>query len=1106
MLNIFYGRESVAKEQFVYENIHGRAMIIVPDQFTLEAEQLAYKYLNTKGLLDVEIFSMSRLGSRLLSELGGAKQTFIDKYGRHMILATIAKQEKDKLQVFRGLEEKNSFIEMVNNFISEMKQYNCGAEELKTMAAEAAGDSYTQKKLEDLYLLYSRYEDKIKGKYTDSEDYIDLYLSKIKDSALIEGNSIWIFGFDTFAPKALRVIGQLIAKAEQVNVVLNWDKNCRDEELFDLTGMVIEALKAQGEAVGSQVCCRAIKGYDRTFAVSHLERELYALPARKSQTADGITLIEAAGMYNEAESAAVKVLELVRDQGLRYRDIRLICNDQDTRGPIITRVFQEYGIPVFYDGNREIMSSPVVRYVISLLDVVIGKYRSEDVFSVLKSGFGVLEPEEIMALENYAIKYRIRKAMWKRPFAKGESEYNAEGLAQLEALRQRVMEPFAALEALINDGIKSTADFISGFYRYLYDVVGLPDKIDGFVGQQVEIGRQDLAEETGQIWGKIVGILDQIIEILGDSTFDPEMFLSIFRVGLAQVEIGMLPPTIDSLIMGTMQRTRMGNVKALLVIGANEGVLPNERADGSLFSSEEKDLFKARGVELCKVDSVVRMEERLAIYRNLSKPEKDLWVSYSQSDNDGKESKPSSVFLKIKEIFPGLQIQKDVLNEASSLPLINGTISGLRHLTENVQQLTLGQEMDPNWQEALAWYKEKNINRLKPIRDGIGFTNIHEHLGAAATRALFLKNPERAVSLSPSRLERFSRCPFSHFISYGLRPEERRVFQVAPREIGDIYHECLMTFARTLTENNLEVTHPLSPWMTITRSQCSQLVRYTAETMMANYREGIFNLGNEEKYRQQRIFDICDQVCWTVIEQVRAGQIIANRFEAGFGRGQEIKPIEIQLTNETVYIEGKIDRVDYLPGDRVKIIDYKTGNEKFSVEEAKAGYRLQLMLYLAAACEEKRRPAGVFYFKIADPMLDMTKEAGSTAAGFGVDQDVLEKEIRKNFRLNGIMVDEPEVIESLDRYFSTYSDIIPLRASKEKVVGTGRNNLLSEEDFLGLQYAVRKKVVEICNELVDGSIDISPMKTKEMSACTYCEYIGICRFNTKFEGCQFKKI
>ena len=67
-------------------------------------------------------------------------------------------------------------------------------------------------------------------------------------------------------------------------------------------------------------------------------------------------------------------------------------------------------------------------------------------------------------------------------------------------------------------------------------------------------------------------------------------------------------------------------------------------------------------------------------------------------------------------------------------------------------------------------------------------------------------------------------------------------------------------------------------------------------------------------------------------------------------------------------------------------------------------------------------------------------------------------------------------------------------------------NLISEEDFAQLRDAVTAKTVEICRNLAEGNIDIHPMKTKERSACTYCEYKGICRFDTVFEGCSYNVV
>ena len=1132
MLNIFYGRENLDKEKFIYDNIGGRALLVVPDQFTLEAERELIAHSGAKALMDVEVLSLSRLGYRLLEELGGSKRTFIDKYGRHMILSSIAAEEREKLQVFKGLEGKNSFIELVNNFISEMKQFNCGADELAEIARSVPDGSYTQRKLEDLYLLYSEYEAAIRGKYTDSEDYIDLFLGKISRSELVAGNHIWIYGFDSFAPKALSVIGELMQYAADVNLVLTYDdkREARDADLFALAETVIRNFENLAERRSIEVRKRAIpKTYtaERADKIQFIEQELYALPARKyarggqstnpaeggaSEAAaagtDSLTLVAAANLYNEAESAACYVLELVRDFGYRFSDIKVICNDQETRGPILKRVFKEYGIDLVSDTSKDILQSSIVQYITALMDVVVEKYRTDLMIKMLKSGFGDLTNDEITDLENYAIKYKIRGTMWKRPFVRGESEYGAEALVRMNAVREKALAFMPDLEAIFE--AETCGEFISGLYGFLYEKVKLPEKIADLTVLQTEQGRPDLAEETAQIWGKVIGIFDQMSEIMGKQKFRAAAFRDLFEAGISQVEIGILPPTKDGLMMGTMQRTRTGEMKALVVVGANEGVLPNEKPGSGLFGSDEKNLFKENGIELCKVDDVRFLEERMGIYRNLSKPRERLWISYSLSDAEGGPARPSGVFTKLAGLFGDTPVARDALNRQSDADLVGAGPAGLRHLTEALQAACEGRPLAPHWHEALAWFKQNKPEALEPIRAGIAFTNKQEDLGREMTAALYMGNigstreealePSPELSLSPSRLERYARCPFSHFVQYGLKPEERRIFEIAPREIGDIYHECLMEMSRHLTARGIAITDPASPWMTISREECRTFVEDVIAKKSGTYREGILEAGNEEKYRGRRITDICEKVCWAVIEQVRAGEILRSSFEAPFGRGRRIPPIPVNLgEGRTAYIEGKIDRVDYLPGERVKIIDYKTGNENFSVAEAEAGYRLQLMLYLEASLERRMKPAGVFYFKISEPMVD--------ASGAAIGPEEISDKIQKSFKLNGVIVDDPNVIRNVAGDFSGISDVVPIRINKEGLIsGTGKDDLLTDEEFESLREKVCEKVTDICKSLAGGGIEIHPMKTAATSACAYCRYKGICRFDTIFEGCSYNII
>ncbi|MGN0659885.1 MAG: PD-(D/E)XK nuclease family protein [Emergencia sp.] len=1097
MLNIYYGRESIDKEKFIYEQIAGKpgkTLVMVPDQYTLEAEKQAFRLLHTRTLMDVEITTMSRLGSRLIEKEGGGRRTFIDKYGRQVLLAQILRDKGDQLQVFGGSLHKSSFIGMTTDFIAEIKQYNIGPEELLELA-EGREDSLLYRKLSDLQLIYAEYEERIAGRYTDAEDLIDLYAEKIPESSLIRGASVWVYGFDSFTPKMLTVLGRLMTAAEDVNVFLTGGRNCRDEELFQLTEIVMSTLERQAELSGTghrrQEVTEGYRARKNSPALETLEQELYAVGRRTSADSRGIAICQAANMYSEAESAAAFILHLLRDCGMRCRDIMVICNDQQVRGSIISRVFGEYGITLFDDKKRSLMNSPVAIFTVALLEIVSGGYRTRDVFKALKTGFSPLSDDEIETLENYAIKYRIKGSMWKRPFVRGQMEYGEEGVEEIEGLRRRTMGLLEKFEELYRS-CGTVGEFITRYYDFLMDEARLGDEITELMKVQEAQGLLDLAEETAQVWGRMVGLFDQMAELMGEEVFDGKEFAELFAAGLSQIEIGVLPPTSDDILMGTMQRTRSGSVRAVIVLGANEGILPAAPSDEGLFSVEELESLASEGTEICKVERIRSMEEKMAVYRNLSKPSDCLWIGFSASDEEGRECRPSEIVDTILRIFPQLRIEKDVENCGDMEGLVGGRINTLRHLTKALQEARRGERIDSRWKAVIDWYRENDPDALDQVAEGLAFTNEQKDLPPELAELLYRREGARDLILSPSRLERFSRCPFSHFITYGLRPEERRIFEASSREIGDIYHKCLMEVSRKLDAEDA--------WDTVTEEQCRAYVSEIARQEASVYREGVFHFGNEERYKVSRIEDTCFHVCWALIGQVRAGKVRESRYEERFGRYGRIPAVEVETGSGKVYIEGIIDRLDILEDDRVKIVDYKTGKENFNIGEARGGYRLQLMLYLKAAQEDQRRPAGVFYFNIREPQVDLTGTEPEKIS------EKISKEMKKSFRLNGIMVDDDDVIQSIAGDFSGISDIVPLRSGKEGVKGTSDGFLLSDEEFDALQADVDRQIRRLCSQLAEGRIAIHPKKTDRQSPCTYCQYKGICRFDTAFPGCGYEII
>ena len=1133
MLNIFYGRESIDKEKFIYESI-GRTentLVLVPDQYTLEAEKKAFRILNEECLLNMEILSFSRLGGRVLKAEGGENKTFIDKYGRHMLLSQILQEVSGDLKVFRNMEKKNSFIEMVNNFISEMKQYNVTPEDLRNLIG---GEGILERKLADLHKIFAAYEDHIAGKYTDTEDYIELYKNKIAQSEMLKKSHIWIYGFDSFAPKMISVIGEFIGTAQDVNVVLTSDYGCPDEEIFTLSHIVMGKLEKAAMEKGSDYARMQITGnfvISRDCpAVEEIEKQIYATRKAASGNFSGLTIVEAANAYNEAESAAAHILHLVRDCGFRYRDIVVICNDLDSRGSIISRVFGEYGISLFDDRKRVILNSPIAVYVISILECIANKYRTSDLIRTLKTGFSDLSDDDVEALENYTYKYRIKGSMWKKPFLRGAFEYGEEELERLDGLRKTAAWPLEVLEKIVA-GCETYGEFIKAFYEYLLGAAGLIDKIETLIKTQEDMELLDLADETRQIWASIMGLLDQIYELMGGEKLDLGSFVELLALGLSQIEVGVLPQSGDSVMLGTMQRTRSADVRAVVVLGANEGILPSGASGQNLFTIAELESLSEQGKEICKVEKVRLLEEKLAIYRNLSKASDSLWISYCTGDTEGKAARPSEIAGELQRVFPKMIVERDILNRSDMTDLIGGEMSTLRHLSEAVHKKLKKEVLPAGWSAVMKWYEENYPAKLALMLEGFNFANEQKNLSTDVVRKLYEKRTVGAMGaadmsdfelkVSPSRMETFSRCPFSHFISYGLRPEERRIYETGGREIGDVYHACIMKLSEKLTEENL--------WHSVEEEQCKGFVRDIVEAETAGYRDGLFGYSNAEIYSTKRLAEEAFYTCWGIVEQVREGKIQSSLFEAPFGRGKPVPSIEIECGKDgaggKVYIEGKIDRVDYMENGRVKIIDYKTGHEDFNINEARKGYRLQLMTYLKAAQQGsgvagtamnggdtletalrdgdagQLEPAGVFYFLIDDPKSDLT---GTGREKFA---EKISADLKKFFRLNGIMINDPEVIDSIAGNFDGYSDVVPLRKKKDgTIIETGSEFLLDEADFAQLQSDVDDQLRKIANEMISGRIEIKPKKTDKTSPCVYCRYKGICRFDTDFKGCNYEMI
>ena len=1172
MLNIYYGGENIEKEKFIFEHIKGRSLLLVPDQFSLQAERDAFFYLDKTGLMDLAVVDFSALGHKILKEAGGPVPPLIDKYGRHMLLTRILEESDDALKIYKGVRGKNSFVERVNMLISEMKRSEVSVDMLREVSESLEDSSFLKYKLEDIVTLFSLYEEAIAGKYLDSEDYITFYGDKMLDSSLVAVSDVWVYGFDTFTPKNMLVLERILKTARSLNIVMTWEDaaktppersakvdagdpsqsgddvtgSCRHiacgdagflaaddrEDLFSLTGFVIRNLVKMAEDLNEEVTCQAITGSVRDNLWSKTLREISMSPEAPLQEKDPrITAVCTSNIYAEADRAAAYILQLVREHGYRFGDIVVVCNDTGLRSGVIRRTFVRWGIPVFIDQKRKVIQHPVVGFVLSLLDIIGNGYRDNAVMQLIKSGFLGFAEEERDALENYVQQFKIRGTLWKKLFSRMGDNYTAEDLNRFNELREQVVSVIETARDRIGK-YNTAGEKIKGLYGFLADDFMMEDRIEAMAKAQQDAGFLDGAAETGQSWNVICRIFDQIVETVGEERLSGRALRQIVEAGLAEMEIGIVPVNPDSVLVGTMQRTRVGRVKALLVLGANEGLLPLQKTDEGLLSEREKAVLEEMDLEFSGTEDMVKQEERLAIYRTLSQPEERLYVSCSRIDETGGELRPSAVFRELENFLQSRAESDDsaVLGDLEDGEVTEIAVSpkgAISYLTDAFREYLEDGKLDEDWLYAGLWYGSHEPEEMERIRRGMEFDNEQNALGGQLADALY-RGDRRAIEASASRLEKYSGCPFAHFISYGLRPEDLRVFEMGPREIGDIYHECIMKLSQRLTAGEdsfqgldavpVAITDPDSRWMKITQEECREEIRRILQEETGTYREGLLSSGRNESYRTERIVDICSRVAWAMIGQVRRGRIREMYFEQPFARGAQLPPIRVTAGEHEVLIKGKIDRMDVLEMPEhedgletaVRIVDYKTGGDSVDVEHFRSGYKLQLMLYLKAATQKQEvKPAGVFLFKIRE--IDADADARTVVPG----EVAAEERMEDAYKLEGIVLDDMDLIDAMDTEIGGASKVLPIKYVKKNGTYSGSSGgyLFSREEFEELSAQVDRQVDRICREICDGKIDIRPRKEKKKdmegnykTSCKYCSYKSICMFDTAFPGCRYERV
>ena len=1108
-LQFIFGNSGSGKSHCLYQSVIEQSirhpeknyLVLVPEQFTMQTQKDLCLMHPRGGIMNIDVLSFGRLAHRVFEEVGQDDRTVLDDEGKNLILRKIAGNYEDELTVLKGNLKKQGYISEVKSVISEFTQYGVDFERLDEFMDSISPDSYLYYKLKDIRKVYEGFEDYLSEKYITKEEMLDVLSDAVPRSNILKGSVVAMDGFTGFTPVQDRLLGELLKVCDKVMITVEMDE--REDpfvyrhpyQLFALSKQMVASLVEIARDTKTEVedpvylYQKPPKRFEHNAALAFLESELFRYSGKQYRQKDepgkdgpegkqngyagAVSLHEARNPRAEAQYVAEGIRYLVREKGYRYRDIAVITADMNVYADALEKACGLFDIPVFMDHKKSILLNAFVEYLRSLLAMAEENFTYDSVFRFLRTGLCGFTDEEVDRMENYCLALGIKGyKKWQQAWVRQTSEAGEAELQELNHLRVRFVEKIQSLMFVMKQRKKTVRDVTLAVYEFI-SKEKMQEQLGEMEREFQEKGELALAKEYAQIYRIVLELFDKFVELLGDEQISLKEYCDLLDAGLEEAKVGVIPPSLDQVVIGDVERTRIKNIKALFFVGANDTLLPGNAGARGLLSERDREQFLSGNITLSPGPKEEAYIQKFYLYMNLTKPSEYLYLSWSKVSGDGKSLRPAYLISDVRRLFPGLRTVDEEKRTMEETELTRKT--GILKVAEGVRDRRSG--VDSSWKELYTWFQrdEKSRDALEEILDAGFLRREYPELGLERARQLY-PDPDR---VSVTRMEQFTSCAYAHFLSYGLRLSDRQEYSFEAVDLGNIAHQSLERFSRKADREKMR-------WEEMPEKLRDELIDESVEESVIDYGNTVLFSSARNEYMIARIKRLIRRSVWALTRQLEKGDFVPGGYELKFG-------------------SGKIDRIDICEDDEcvyVKVTDYKTGMKSFDITALYHGLQMQLPVYLNAALDvEKRKypdkeiiPAGIFYYRIQDPVVDRKDN----------DADV-EKSILKELRLDGLVNGDEKVISHLERDLTGSSLLIPVGRNKDGSLSKNSRALPGDTFRAVLKYA-QEKEMKIRDEISSGEVSAAPYEMGGDTGCDYCPYRDICGFDIRIDGCGYRRL
>ena len=1105
MLNIVYTNVASAKAKPLYnlaiENIKAgnRSILIVPEQEAVLAERKIYEMAQDTSLLELEVMNFDRLTEEVFRKCGHLSRTYVNERIKKLLLSKTLSDLAPALKELSDRQDNSDFISILLSQITEFKYAEITPVSLaKASELIAKNDENNNKKLlallDDLSVVYAAYNSLFGEIGEDACDSLTKCASLIKEHTPYKGAHIYIDSFNGFTAQQFDVIDALLSSPCDITVSLLSGMDEEYNETFEYTNKTSERLASIADKHNIK---RIVTKFEDNAeflspSIAHIAK-YFNVSGRsvKYENESDVTLISTSDVFDECETVASLIAKEIR-AGKRYKDILVVMRNADTYKGVLDAALERYGIPSFFSDKTDINEKSLVRYIMSALAICSGKTRYTDIIRYLRCGLTPISEYDTDLLESYASAWRVSGKIWfsDEGFTMNPGGYSpltaadAEKLEKINNLRRTVMDPVIELDRSVKSA-ETVKDFAKAIYEFTINTnicEKLSQRIEFFKSE----GEDTLALEEKGLWSAFVTCLDELVFALGDEKISLEKFLSLFKMVLADSDIATIPQADDVVTIVDASLLRSGSSKATFMIGCVEGEFPKSTKAGGLLSTEQRKILSENKLEEILFDPASEASKELFyFYIAATSASEKLFLTYPRSTASSDDAFPSSAFTRIRNMFESSHKTSDETDLTQRIINKEALSEHLRYLSSYISPEKLKKEFGND-----------------TVAPDMSLFSKNEKISESVIKKVFPGN----LNLSQTSADKYAKCPFLYQCSYALNLKTSDSFEYGKSNLG--------TFVHSILENILQdnLNEYLSPDGTVDKEKLYGKVKKLTE----DNSKLILEYTSEDKRPRlkqmfKRIGDISAMTAFNLASEFAQSGFKPTFFEFNISakNGGGLMPIKLSLEDGSyVVLNGIADRIDtYVKGDKlyVRVADYKTGTNKFSLESIRMGLNLQLLIYLfsiwenaneafkqssGAAPDAKVFPAGAEYVITTPGLTDGT-----------VDENVLERKLEKAFVRSGIYLADPEIIGVMDSGYT--KKYVPVN---EDMSATNSSVVVTLEEFNDLKDEVSAILTEIGNGIKCGNAETKPISEipdKSYGSCTYCPMKPVCKNAEHAEDNEF---